>query len=132
MRRGLRWWIVLLAVPLVLLLADTLYWWIAVRNLERGYAAWEAYGRAAGWSVQHGAPVHGGWPLAATLAVPGLSLARGNSDAPERLAWSADRLLLRVELAWPRELGVAVDGHHGGRLQHGDESLGGLVRAEAG
>jgi len=116
MWRGLRWWIVLLAVPLVLLLADTLYWWIAVRNLERGYAAWEAYGRAAGWSVQHGAPVHGGWPLAATLAVPGLSLARGNSDAPERLAWSADRLLLRVELAWPRELGVAVDGRQRLRL----------------
>ncbi len=42
MRRRRRLWIILLATPLVLLAADTLYWWIAVSNLEHGFAAWQA------------------------------------------------------------------------------------------
>ena len=54
MRRRRRLWVILLATPLVLLAADTLYWWIAVSNLEHGFAAWQAERRAAGWSEQHG------------------------------------------------------------------------------
>ena len=42
MRRRRRVWIILLATPLMLVTADTLYWWIAVNNLEHGFAAWQA------------------------------------------------------------------------------------------
>jgi hypothetical protein len=116
MRRGRSWWTILLAVPLVLLAADTLYWWIAVRSLERGYATWEDVARGGAWSARHGPPVPGGWPLAATLILPELALSRGGPAAPESAAWSADRLTLRVELAWPRHLDVTVEGQQRLRL----------------
>ena len=48
MRRRRKLWIILLAMPLMLLAADTLYWWIAVGNLGHGFAAWQAERRAAG------------------------------------------------------------------------------------
>src|SRR6476619_1320576 len=116
MRRRRRLWIVLLASPLVLLAADTLYWWIAISNLEHGFAAWQAERRAAGWSEQHGTPIRGGWPLAATLTVPSMSLARGGPDIPGRLTWSADRLILRVALARPTRLEIAAEGRQRLRL----------------
>ncbi len=110
MRHRRRLWIILLATPFLLLAAGTLYWRIAVRNLENGFADWEAQQRAAGWAVQHRPPVRGGWPLAATLTVPALSLAGGNSMVPGGLAWSADRLVLRVALSRPALLDIAAEG----------------------
>jgi Uncharacterized protein conserved in bacteria (DUF2125) len=113
MRRR-RWlWISLLAAPLLLLAADTLYWWIAVRQLEQGFAVWEARLRGAGWSQQHASPTRGGWPLAATLTIRAVSLAGPSPDIRGRLAWSAERLVLRVELAHPAVLEVIPGG-----LQH--------------
>lgn len=116
MRRGRKLWIILLATPFMLLAADTLYWWIAIRNLEHGFADWEAQTRAAGWSEQHGTPMRGGWPLAATLIVPTMSLARGGPDSPGRQAWNADRLVLRVALALPGRLEIEAAGRQRLRL----------------
>ncbi len=110
MRRRRKLWIILLAVPLLLVAADTLYWQIAVRNLEDGFAAWVAEQRAAGWTEANQAPVRGGWPLAATLTVPAVSLAGGSPDIPGGLAWSADRLVLRVALPRPGQLQIAAEG----------------------
>jgi hypothetical protein len=94
----------------MLLAADTLYWWIAISHLEHGFAAWQAERRTAGWNVQHGTPARGGWPLAATLIVPTMSLGGGGPDIPGRLTWSADTLVLRIALARPGRLEVAADG----------------------
>src|SRR5262249_21564536 len=116
MRRGRSWWTILLAAPLVLFAAATLYWWVAVRSLEHGYATWEDAARGAGWSVQHGPPVPGGWPRAATLALPQLSFGRAGTDVPAGLAWSAERVVLRVELAWPGHLNATVVGQQRLRL----------------
>jgi hypothetical protein len=116
MRRRRRVWIILLATPLMLVTADTLYWWIAVNNLEHGFAAWQAESRAAGWSEQHSTPTRSGWPLAATLVVPTMSLARGGRDGSGRLAWSVDRLELRVALARPGRLEIAAEGRQRLRL----------------
>jgi hypothetical protein len=110
MRRRRRLWIILLAAPLLLLAAGTLYWRIAVANLEVGFAAWEVQQRAAGWTVQHRPPVRGGWPLAATLTVPAMSLAGGSPSIPGGLAWSADRLVLHVALARPGLLDMVTEG----------------------
>ena len=115
MRRGRRWWTILVVAPLVLLAADTLYWWFAARDLARGFAAWEAYAQGTGWSARHAAPVRGGWPFSATLELPGISLARATSNAQEQMSWSANRLLLRVDLALPTQLAVSVEGQQ--RLQ---------------
>src|SRR5262249_33592688 len=90
--------------------AVSLYWWVAVRNLEHGYADWEAAARSAGWSTRHGPPVRGGWPLAATLALPSLSFAHGGVDVPEAMSWIADGVVLRVGRAWPRNLDATAEG----------------------
>jgi hypothetical protein len=110
MRRRRKLWIILLAVPLLLLAADTLYWQIAVRNLEDGFVAWVRQQRAAGWTEANKAPVRGGWPLAATLTVPAVSLAGGSPDIPGGLAWSVDRLVLSIALARPDQLRIAAEG----------------------
>ena len=78
MRRGRRLWIVLLAVPFLLLAADTLYWCDRRTAISRTALppGWPSGGRPAG-SVTAGKPVRGGWPLAATLTVPTVSLGAG-------------------------------------------------------
>ena len=110
MWRRRKLWIVLLAAPLVLLAADTLYWRIVIRDLEAGFTAWASEQRAAGWIEAHGVPVRGGWPLAATLTVPAISLAGGNSDIPGGLAWSADGLVLHIALPRPGLLRIVAKG----------------------
>ena len=80
-----------------------------------GYAAWVASAERPAGACNIGAPVHGGWPLAATLAVPGLSLTGGDSDdVPGGLAWSADRLVLRVDSACAERAGDCGRGHGNG------------------
>ncbi len=116
MKRRRRLWIILLAVPLVLLAADTLYWRLAVGNLKSGFDAWMAQQRVAGWTEQCGTPVRGGWPLAATLSVPAVSMSGGEPGIPGGLTWSADRVVLRVALAQPGRLDIAAGGRQRLRL----------------
>ena len=56
MWRSRKLWIAVLAVPLLLVAADSLYWFIAKRNLEDGFAAWVAQARADGWTITTGNP----------------------------------------------------------------------------
>jgi hypothetical protein len=121
MRRRRRLWTILLAAPFLLLLADTVYWHIAIRNLENGFAAWVAAQQAAGWTERHGAPTRGGWPLAATLTFPRISLAAGGAAGTQALIWSADTVVLRVALQRPQELQVAADGQQHLRLGNGPD-----------
>jgi hypothetical protein len=110
MRRR-RWlWIILFATPVLLLAADTLYWWIAIRNLESGFAAWEVQLRAAGWTDQHGPTARGGWPLAAVLGVPAMSLSGLSPETKGQLAWSAEKVALQVALARPAVLEIMPTG----------------------
>jgi hypothetical protein len=121
MRRRRKLWIVLVAAPLLLVAADTLYWRLAARNLEDGFAAWLAARRATGWTVTTQQPVRGGWPLAATLTVPVVSLTGGQPDFPAGLTWSADRLTLRVALLRPGQLDIAAEGAQHLRLADGPD-----------
>jgi hypothetical protein len=118
MRRKRRLWVILLAVPLVVLAADTLYWWIAARNLRQGFADWAALQRADGWTERNDATVLGGWPFAATLTVPAISLAGGGRDMAGTIAWSAERIVLRVALTHPARLEILPEGSQ--QLRVGD------------
>ncbi len=118
MRRRRTLWITLLAVPLVVLLADAAYWWIASRNLRDGYNAWLANARAAGWTVVTDAPKSGGWPLAASLSIRRVTLDGGTRDIPGGLTWNTDRLVLRVDLIDPRMLRANASGQQ--KLRVGD------------
>lgn len=111
MWRRRRLWITLLAVPLLLVAADTVYWRIAERNLADGFAAWAAERQATGWHVAGGKPRSGGWPFAATLTIPGLTLDGGNADVTGGLSWTVERLVLRVSLLRPRILEALAEGN---------------------
>src|SRR5271157_1246638 len=98
MRRRRRLWLILPAILLILVAGDALFWRVTENSLDDGFAAWMAAQRAAGWTAKAGPAVRGGWPLAAILVVPDLSLKAGEADIPGGLTWSADRLVLRVAL----------------------------------
>jgi hypothetical protein len=122
MRRRRRLWIVLLATPLLLAAADTLYWSLVIRGLEADFAAWIASRRELGWTANAGRPVRGGWPLAATLTVPSVSMRGGEPDIPGGgLTWSTDRLVLHIGLLRPGLLEVAAEGMQRVRLGEGAE-----------
>jgi hypothetical protein len=105
MRRR-RWlWFLLLAVPLLLVAADTVYWHVVEQNLASGFANWRAMQRSAGWQVEAGEPTRGGWPLAATLNVPGVAMTGDGG-----IRWSMVRLQLRVELWRPATLIASAHG----------------------
>jgi hypothetical protein len=119
MRRRL--WIILLAVPLGLLLVDTLYWQVMVRRLADGFTAWETEQRAAGWSITHEPLKHGGWPLAARVIVPAISVTGGSQQIPGGVSWSAERLVLGIGLLRPDLLELAGEGNERLRLARSAE-----------
>jgi hypothetical protein len=108
MRRRL--WIVPLAGVLLLVGAHFALWRYEASQLDAGLAAWLAQRRAAGWTDSMGTPARGGWPLAATLSIPDVTLRGGDPDIPGGLAWRADRLDLRVDLFSPGTLQVGAAG----------------------
>ncbi len=123
MRRGRRLWIILAATPFVLATGDTLYWYLAERNLAAGFNAWVAERRAQGWTATTQEPTRGGWPLAATLTVPQALLKGGDAYFPGGLTWNAERMVLRVALWRPGSLEIAVNGPQRLRLANGPELL---------
>jgi hypothetical protein len=121
MWRSRKLWIAVLAVPLLLVAADSLYWFIAKRNLEDGFAAWVAQVRADGWTIATGKPETGGWPAAAILTVPEVRLQGGDRDILGGLTWTAERLVLRVSLLRPQILSIEPEGGQQLRLSGNPE-----------
>lgn len=115
-----------LLVLVVLAAAHTGLWFVMSQRLAEGWDAWVRLRQAQGWQVAHGEPARGGWPLAATLALPEIRL----RDDGAGLGWAAERAVLRVEMAEPGRL--LIDAAGPGRLRLGDAELGytaGLLRA---
>jgi hypothetical protein len=108
MRRRL--WIVPLAAIVLLAAAHFALWRTEAAQLQAGFAAWLAERRAAGWTAQAGGEELGGWPLAATLSVAGVSLQGGEPDIPGGMAWSTERLELRIDLWSPGALELRASG----------------------
>jgi hypothetical protein len=116
MRRRRKFWIILLAVPVLLLAADTICWRIAAGRLQQGFAGWVADRRAEGW-IESNAPTRiGGWPLAATLTVPTMSLAGSGPGLPGGVGWSGEKLVLRVAVTRPDVLEIEPAGRQQLRL----------------
>ncbi len=118
MRRTLT--IVLPCLVLAALIAGhTAAWFAATRFLDRGFDAWVAKRRAAGWQVEAGTKVHGGWPLAATLTVPDLALEAGPEGVPGRVSWHGERVVLSLLATSPDRLGINLDGAQSLRVAPG-------------
>ncbi len=105
-----------LAALAVLAAAHTGLWLFATGRLEDALAAWQAQNRAAGWTTSAGSPVRTGWPLAAAIEVPDLSLAGGETDIPGGLAWRAAHTELAVAFWQPRQLRIRIAGQQHLRL----------------
>jgi hypothetical protein len=108
MRRRL--WLLVIAIPMLLLIGDVAYWRYAVRQLQTGLHTWLAERRVAGWTTTMGETSSGGWPYAAILTISGLTLQGGNPDIPGDLRWSSGRIDLRLDLWRPTTLDVAFHG----------------------
>ena len=120
MRRALT--IVLPCLLLAVLIGGhTAAWFAASRYLGTGFDAWVAQRRAAGWQVAAGTPVRGGWPLAATLTVPDLTLEAGPEGAPGRVSWHAGLVVLSLAATSPDRLGIDLAGAQSLRIAPGPE-----------
>ncbi|MFL5334304.1 MAG: DUF2125 domain-containing protein [Geminicoccaceae bacterium] len=107
--KGWRLWLPGLAI-LLLFAAHTVYWRYAVHRLRSGLSSWTEQRRAEGWVVSSGPAVVGGWPWAAAISLPNVSLKGGDPAIPGGLTWSAERALLRVALLRPRQFVLSAEG----------------------
>jgi hypothetical protein len=100
-----RWvWIVSLAVVIVLGTATTVTWYLATRQLMQGLADWQASVRQAGWQVDAGKPVAGGWPFAATATIAAVAISDQGRMVPGGIDWHAANVRLRIYAWHPRTL----------------------------
>ncbi len=86
-------------------------WSLACSRLQSGYQEVVAQARREGWTVAAGQPVWSGWPAAASIELPSLSITGDPAVFPGGLAWTAERLTLSVHLAHPSRLIANVQGH---------------------
>lgn len=103
-RRSL--WLLVAGLPLLLVLADAVFWQVATQQLESGFKAWLSQARSAGWTIKAGTLRTGGWPLATTLTVNDLSIEGARTDIPGGAAWTAETVTLRIALLNPRILEI--------------------------
>jgi hypothetical protein len=108
MRRRYR--VVAIAIPLLLVGVDVAYWWIAAERLRTGYQNWLAQRTAEGWSVDSGPASVGGWPRAASIAVPTLTLRHAGPTIPGDLEVAAQGVSLAVALFNPTRLSISTTG----------------------
>lgn len=87
-----------------------------MRRLEQGLAQFAETRRAQGWTVTYGTPVRGGWPLAARLIVPDLTVDLPLLRDPNRLIWRTERLVLRTGTIRPRVLEIAAEARQSLRI----------------
>jgi hypothetical protein len=110
MRRGVRF-LLPGALLVALIVGHTALWVAATDHLATGFDAWVARCRHAGWQVDAGPRQRGGWPLAATLTVPGLTISGGAARVPGRVTWHADSVVLTLAAQAPSLLGVDIAGN---------------------
>jgi hypothetical protein len=108
MRRTYR--VFAVAIPLLIVAGDVVYWRIAVDRLRSGYQNWLAARVAEGWSVSSGPLSIGGWPKAATVVVPNLALRHAGSAIPGDLEVASAGVTLTVSLFNPVNLLISMTG----------------------
>jgi len=109
-------------VAAVAVVADTLAWQIASRQLRAGVERFAAQATRQGWVVNQGHDVcpctATGWPLAVRLNIDAPAIAGGDGLVPGGLAWSADHMVVSLSLRHPTTLGVEVWGIERLRVSH--------------
>jgi hypothetical protein len=105
-----RYRVLAVALPLVLIAIDVAYWRIAADQLQTGYQNWLAARTAEGWTVGGGPLSVGGWPRAATVAVPNLTLRHSGPAIPGDVKIASAGVTLSVSLLSPTRLRISTTG----------------------
>jgi hypothetical protein len=95
---------------LCVLAGEAAYWRITADRLRTGYQVWLAGVRAQGWSAASGTPSIGGWPRAATVTVPNLTLRHAGPAVPGALQVAFASVTLSVSLFSPTTLRLSMTG----------------------
>jgi hypothetical protein len=108
MRR--KYWVIVVAIPLLLVAADVAYWRIVADQLRTGYRDWMAAQASQGWQIASGKSSMGGWPRAATLTVPNLTLRHAGPTIPGDVNVASSGVTLSVSLFDPTSLRFSLTG----------------------
>lgn len=103
-----RWPWVLVGALAVGLAAHGIAWWFVTGQILAGLPAFADQAAAAGWQIDAGAARRGGWPLAAAVRLPRVSVVRPLGGTNVR--WTAEDVVVSVGIADPRALRVSAEG----------------------
>jgi hypothetical protein len=103
-------WVIVAAIPLLLLAAEVAYWRVAAERLRTGYRDWLAEQTAQGWDIESGPLSIGGWPRAATVVVPNLTLRHAGPTIPGDVNVASAGVTLSVSLFDPSNLRLSLMG----------------------
>jgi hypothetical protein len=109
MMRG-KYWVIGVAIPLILAAGETVYWRVAAEQLRTGYQAWLAEQASHGWDVRSAPVSIGGWPRSAAITVPTLALGHAGPTIPGDLSVASAGVMVSVSLFNPGVLRVSLTG----------------------
>jgi hypothetical protein len=104
------YWAIGIAIPVLLVAGEAVYWRMAAESLRTGYQAWLSEQAAHGWDVGSGPVSVGGWPRAAALTLPNLTLRHAGPTVPGDLNVASAGVTLSVSLFNPAVLRLALTG----------------------
>ena len=100
-----------------LVAGQSLLWRWSTGALAEGFSDWVIRHRAQGWTINHGIPDRGGWPFAAQLSIPRLSIeSPGDETSGQGLGWAAEALTLTTPLPMPDALRLEATGQQALRI----------------
>jgi hypothetical protein len=103
-------WVIAVAVVLLLVAGEAAYWRIVADRVRTGYQAWLAVLLARGWEVSSGPLSVGGWPRAASVVVPNLTLRHAGPAIPGNVEVAFAGAILSVPLFSPVTLRMSMTG----------------------
>jgi hypothetical protein len=108
-------------IPLTILLAAgwTGVWYVVAGRVSDHVMAWEQQRRGEGWTITHGAPRRSGWPMAAGVTLPGITISGGARYLPGGLAWQAGALTIALDIRHLDALYLGVAGRQTLRIAGG-------------
>ena len=104
------YWLLIITIPALLIAGDIAYWRFVTQKLRLGYENWIAARSAEGWRSESGSLSVGGWPRAATVAIPNLTLRHQGPAVPGNLVVAATAVTLSVSLFNPDSLRISFAG----------------------
>ena len=100
-----------------LVAGQSLLWRWSTGALAESFSDWAIKHRAQGWTIRHETPERSGWPFAARLSIPRLSIASpGDETSGQGLGWAAEALTLTTPLPLPGALRLEATGQQALRI----------------